>query len=376
VADTGIGIAPDKIGSLFEDFVQADRSISRRFGGSGLGLAICKRLIEQMGGQIAVVSRPQSGSTFSFSLNLRIAERVEAHESDHREVTAELRQYIADLGRPLRILIVDDNATNRFVATRMLEEFDIQTNMACDGVEAVTAARRFSYDLILMDVRMPEMDGLQATRSIRATVNRSQNIPVIAFTANAFAEDLEVCLEAGMNGFVAKPVRKIKLVEAILQSLSSAVGRNERHPETPAPAPKPVAATANRTAGGGAFAQMIVEIGEESAHEMLGLFLSETKARLLRLRKLSSLDDRPTLEREAHSLKSAAAMFDQWEMAETARMLERDALTIDDRDCQKRLVQIEQLFDLFLQHYPAWLNPAPPDAAIGEGGRKFTAFDG
>jgi len=223
VSDTGIGIAQEKTGSLFVNFMQADTSISRRFGGSGLGLAICKRLIEQMGGEIEVQSRLGQGSRFSFRLTLPVAENEAAPEQNDQAVYAALRSRIGGFGRPLRVLIADDNPTNRLVAARMLKDFDIQTDTACDGAEAVTAAKQFSYDLILMDVRMPEMDGLQATRTIRASGGKPQAIPIIAFTANAFPEDVAACREAGMDDFVVKPARKKAMVEAIIRVLASPV---------------------------------------------------------------------------------------------------------------------------------------------------------
>ena len=116
------------------------------------------------------------------------------------------------------MLVVDDNSTNRTVAVNLLKGFDIQANLACDGTEAVTAVRSFNYDLVLMDVRMPEMDGLQATRVIRALDGARASIPIIALTANAFAEDIEACRQAGMNDFVVKPVRKKLLIDAIARS--------------------------------------------------------------------------------------------------------------------------------------------------------------
>ncbi|MBR0963679.1 response regulator [Bradyrhizobium diazoefficiens] len=222
VSDTGIGIAPEKLDSLFTDFVQADSSINRRFGGSGLGLAICKRLIEQMDGTIDVTSIPGQGSRFGVTLTFPISDQPAIiDESDHGAF-GHLREQISRLGRPLRVLIVDDNATNRLVAARMLKEFDIQINTACDGVEAVTAARQFSFDVILMDVRMPEMDGLQATRELRTRGDKPLTVPIIAFTANAFADDIAACREAGMNDFVVKPARKKAVVEAILRVWSPA----------------------------------------------------------------------------------------------------------------------------------------------------------
>lgn len=326
VSDTGMGIAQDKISLLFRDFVQADNTINRRFGGSGLGLSICKRLIEQMGGEIEVDSVLDEGSTFRFRLSLECSEAVIPVEHDDADAATTLKSTIAALGRPLRILVVDDNSSNRTVAARMLREFDIQTNMACDGAEAVTAARSFSYDLILMDVRMPEMDGLQATRAIRALESPAARVPIVALTANAFAEDLQACRESGMNDFVVKPVHKKRLIDAILRVLTTpdatlvpAIGADAASlaPREPSPGRsgfdrKP-------------FDDLVFEIGEEFAFEVFGKFIEETDARLLRLNSPSGLDNRLKVEREAHSLKSGAATFGLVELATLARTVERDA---------------------------------------------------
>jgi signal transduction histidine kinase/DNA-binding response OmpR family regulator len=323
VDDTGIGIAQEKIGSLFVNFVQADNSISRRFGGSGLGLAICKRLIEQMGGEIKVASTLGQGSRFSFRLRLPVAENVPAPEQNDQAAYAALRARIEVFGRPLRVLIVDDNPTNRLVAAKMLKDFDIQTDTACDGAEAVTAAKRFNYDLTLMDVRMPEMDGLQATRAIRARGHRLAMMPIIAFTANAFPEDVKTCSEAGMNDFVVKPARKKALVEAILRVLPAPEA--DRLPEHSAPPlalsiPANLATALDREV----FAELAREIGREAAFEIHAVFTAETEARLKLLRELAVDSDRTRIGREAHSLKSAAGTFGYRELASLAQRLERD----------------------------------------------------
>jgi signal transduction histidine kinase/CheY-like chemotaxis protein/HPt (histidine-containing phosphotransfer) domain-containing protein len=347
VSDTGIGIAPEHIGALFTNFMQADSSISRRFGGSGLGLAICKRLVEQMGGEIKVVSTLGQGSTFSFSLTLPLAEYVALPERDDQTVYVQLAARIAALSRPLRVLIVDDNQMNRLVAAKMLKEFAIQTTMACDGLEAVTAAASFSYDVILMDVRMPNMDGLQATRAIRARESRSQPVPIIAFTANAFAEDVEACRAAGMNDLVVKPVRKTAMIEAILRALSShapAVDRDAAAvapPLVPAQTPSTdVAAAIDRTA----FENLVLEIDKEAATETLALFVKETEDCLKSLRKLAIETDRLTIERAAHSLKGTAATFGLREVAQLARSLERDAPHITAGDYRTLLDRIDAAF--------------------------------
>lgn len=349
VTDTGIGIAPDKISSLFVNFMQADNSISRRFGGSGLGLAICKRLIEQMGGEITVTSTLGRGSTFSFRLTLPVANTVAAPEQNDQTAYAALKARIDAFGRPLRALIADDNPTNRLVAAKMLKDFDIQTDTACDGAEAVTAANRFNYDLILMDVRMPEMDGLQATRIIRARGQRLPAVPIIAFTANAFPEDIKACSEAGMNDFVVKPARKKALVEAILRVLPEPGPAMTMFLEPPSPpltraqaAPANAASVLDREV----FEELIREVGEQGAAEIHAIFTGETESRLKLFRTLSIDSDRIRIGREAHSLKSAAGTFGYRELASLALGLERDAARIADGEYRELLDRMDAAYSL------------------------------
>ena len=219
VSDTGIGIAPDRIGRLFADFEQADATINRRFGGTGLGLAISRRIIEQMGGKIGVSSAPEQGSTFQFSLTLPWSDQAVSDPSTDRTGADELKRRIAQLGRPLHILIAEDDATNRMVVTRMLREFELQTHVVTDGAQADQAVSESEYDMVLMDVQMPVMDGFAATKSIRSRGFAS--LPIVALTANAFPEDAKLCREAGMSDFLAKPLRKQMLVNAMLRALDS-----------------------------------------------------------------------------------------------------------------------------------------------------------
>ena len=221
VTDTGIGIDAGKLGNLFNAFVQADSSITRRFGGSGLGLAISKQLVDQMGGNISVVSSLNEGSTFLVRLTLQLAaegqpELVVPPAGDL------LSLRINGLGRKLKLLLAEDNPTNRFVFTRLLRGTDIDVEIAVNGVQAVHLAEQSLYDLICMDMSMPEMDGLDATRSIRAGKGPNRSVPIIALTANAFREDMEACRMAGMDDFVAKPVSKEVLITAILRMLPAA----------------------------------------------------------------------------------------------------------------------------------------------------------
>jgi two-component system, sensor histidine kinase len=208
-----------------------------------LGLAISRRIIEQMGGKIGVSSEPEQGSTFRFSLTLPWSDTFVAEQSKDRVGADDLKAYIAESGRPLRILIAEDDATNRLVVSKMLREFDAETTVVTDGAQAVQAASEADYDLVLMDVQMPVMDGHAATRAIRAGGLRS--LPIIALTANAFPEDAKLCREAGMSDFLAKPLRKQTLVDAMLRALGSA----EAAPSLVPAVPEDVAA-ANRVQPG------------------------------------------------------------------------------------------------------------------------------
>jgi len=300
-----------------------------------------------MGGEIKLLSTLGRGSTFSFHLTLPVAAAIAVPEQSNENVNDSLQAKIASYGRPLRVLVVDDNPTNRLVATKMLKEFDIQTDTACDGAEAVTAANRFKYDLILMDVRMPEMDGFQATRTIRARGGKLSLLPIIAFTANAFPEDVKACHDAGMNDFVVKPARKKALVEAILRVLPAP--SMDSLPEYVAPPLAAEAPVADQTSlepalDRGAYQELAREIGDEGAREIRTVFLTETDARLKLLRQLLPDTHRAKIGREAHSLKSAAGTFGYRRLANLALQVERHADTLANDEYLRLLDKIEAAY--------------------------------
>ena len=208
VRDTGIGIEPERLSRLFQPFEQGDASMSRRFGGTGLGLAISKRLVELMDGRLWGESQRMAGSTFSLELPLRAAE-VPAPPS--RPVKAAVP--LAPPARNLRLLIAEDNPVNQRVASRMLQRLGYKADVVDNGRLAVEAVERQAYDVIFMDVQMPELDGLEATRRIKA---RTGQVPwIIALTAHALEDDRKQCLSAGMNDFLSKPVQLTELTAAI-----------------------------------------------------------------------------------------------------------------------------------------------------------------
>ena len=202
VTDTGIGIPADTLDRLFTAFEQADNSTTRKYGGTGLGLAITRRLAELMGGEAGVTSTPGVGSTFWFTARLKKQQGSTGAVEHVAAADAEALLRRDHCGE--RILVVDDEPVNREVARMLLEDVELLVDTAEDGEEAVAMARNAAYTAILMDMQMPWLDGLEATRQIRKLAGYGE-IPIIAITANAFADDKARCFEAGMNEFMVKP---------------------------------------------------------------------------------------------------------------------------------------------------------------------------
>lgn len=211
VRDTGIGISTEKQATIFQPFQQADTSISRRYGGTGLGLTISSQLVQMMGGKLSVESQLGQGSLFSFHIPLQIV--AQAATETEADVPV-----LANALRPLSILLAEDNLVNRMVAVRLLNKAGHKVCVAENGRTALTLWQSYQPDVILMDVQMPIMDGLEATQLIRAQEQRLQAVrtPIIALTANAMLSDREQCLQAGMDDFLAKPFN----IQDLLQVLS------------------------------------------------------------------------------------------------------------------------------------------------------------
>ena len=220
VADNGTGIPKEIIPSLFEKFTQADSSISRKFGGTGLGLAICKKIVALMDGEIGVESELGKGSTFWLSVSFNKTENKKQLENNQEKNDSSGKtQKIANHNKVVRVLVAEDNPVNQLVARGLLQKLGFDIQIVENGKLAVEAVKNCAdselFDLIFMDIQMPEMDGLDATRMIRGLDQPKRDIPIIALTANAMSTDREQYLAIGMNDFVAKPINQDALKEAI-----------------------------------------------------------------------------------------------------------------------------------------------------------------
>ena len=224
VSDTGIGISEAGITRLFAPFSQVDPSMTRRYGGTGLGLVICKRLVELMGGEIGVRSEPGRGTTFHFTVRAEVCtDGAETRTDAALPLTADLDRGMATR-LPARILLAEDNAINQKLALKVLERMGYAADLAGNGIAAVQALERQPYDIVFMDIHMPQMDGLEATREIRRRGAGTAVPWIIAMTADAMQGDRERCLDAGMNDYIPKPMQLQAVQDAI-----TAWGARSRH---------------------------------------------------------------------------------------------------------------------------------------------------
>ncbi len=333
VTDTGPGIAPEVQARLFQAFSQADGSTTRRYGGTGLGLAICKRLVDLMGGTIGIDSLPGRGSTFWFAIPLpaQPVPPMTAGTHDRPSGTATPMQTGS------RVLVAEDNPVNRKVALLLLEKLGCRAHAVSNGAEAVAAVQRAHYDLVLMDCQMPELDGYAATTRIRALEGLHRRMPIVAMTANALAGDRERCLAAGMDDYIAKPVREIDLAAVLSRWLKPAAVSHgvphgidravveDLHQLTPPGEPSVVGA-------------------------ILLAFAQDAPAQLAALRAAIAAKDAGTLRTGAHSLKGSSgavgarrlsALCTHLETLARSGDLDGSVLAVEEVADELRLVQRE-----------------------------------
>ncbi len=315
VSDTGIGIAPEIQRKLFSDFTQADASIARRFGGTGLGLSISKRLIDQMGGRIGLESQINRGSVFWFEVPLK---RGEAPVEAKSAATA---AEAAKVG-PIRVLLAEDNLINQKVVTGILKNHGHQVDVVENGALAVEAVKAVAYDLVLMDVHMPVMDGILATRMIRSFTADRATVPIVAVSAGAMEAEIQACLAAGMTDFVVKPVHPKTLFETIARVLGARVSGLGA---TPAPILVKAEPVEEATLDETILDALAEQLGNDALVELASDFDRNAERLIANMDTARNSGDAPAWRLAAHSLKGAAASLGLRRVVTAAREIEMAA---------------------------------------------------
>ncbi len=319
VEDTGIGISAEALPNLFDRFTQADSSITRRYGGTGLGLAICKELAGLLGGDISVSSAPGRGSLFQFTIACAPGDPANLRADPANDATAHAAL------PPLRVLAVDDNPVNRDIVRAMLQRAGHTVVTANDGADAVRAADQEAFDLVLMDIQMPGMDGLTATRLIRKLLPPHGLVPVIALTAHASGSSRPECESAGMNGFVTKPIRPVALFAEMAAVMGMRGAEQEpAHPApAPAPAPNPAEVPANGLLDHDQANSIVDALGLDDWRDAISGFArtADEQVRLI----ADALETGAEHQRPAHTLKGLAWNVGAKQLGDLALAIERAA---------------------------------------------------
>ncbi|NVM75627.1 PAS domain S-box-containing protein [Duganella sp. SG902] len=340
VSDCGIGLSESEIDKLFQQFQQADTSTTREYGGTGLGLAICKQLAQLMGGEVGVRSRPGQGSTFWFTARLGISSATVPALIDRvKDAAAELlassrSAAVMSALKNARILLVEDNTFNQQIALEMLEDVGSSVCLAANGMEALELLRQTAFDCVLMDVQMPLMDGLEATRRIRADP-RLADMRVLAMTATATSEDRVRCIEAGMDDFISKPIQPALMYQTIANWLPARDGGEAR--EAPARPARPAFKT---TLGGDpavidlSILAKLLGYHPHKVRKFAFKFLQNTQDGLNQMEAALQRGDLAAVRELGHRLKSPARTVGALGMGEL--LLELEQLPVTDSDADNK----------------------------------------
>ncbi len=329
VEDTGMGIDPTQQQAIFDPFIQASRSITREYGGTGLGLAISRQLVQMSGGEMKVESRPGFGSRFSFTIKLQTA------PEEVPSATGPLRRSPSLAG--LRVLVAEDNPINQKVLLQMLERQGCLVTIVSNGRTAVSVSAHQDFDVLLMDIQMPELDGVSATKEIRLREQKSaQHLPIIALTANAMAGERERCTRAGMDDYLTKPLQTKLLYEA-LRRLTVVAGEDE-----PAQQNNPPSGFV-----GFQWEELLNRCGDDAelAMELLGMFHDQWQDTYTQLQASINEQDPTTLEEIAHKLKGSAATLTASEMALYAEALQQMGQHAELENAQQTLDKLAQSYE-------------------------------
>jgi PAS domain S-box-containing protein len=366
VRDTGIGISQDAQARLFQKFEQADGSIGRRFGGSGLGLHICKQLMELMGGTLSVESESGRGSLFTASLSLPRGGAIPI--GVQASVQAGAGSVSAASGRPFsggeaagrqaepiaaaqgaRILLADDNEINRLLITTLLDQAGYRVETANDGAEAVAAARAGGFALVLMDIQMPNMDGIQATEAIRALPGPERTLPIIALTANAMASHRAAYLRAGMNDYLSKPIEPERMLRTIAVWVDVGVSRAEALSVPAEGEPLPTLDTAR-------LGSLRALLPHDQLRTVITTYLDRDPLSPASLPAVAGALDLPATARLAHGLKGSSGSLGAARLQHAAARLETACLEGDRMAAAKALSDLSEAERQTRSAMRAWLD--------------------
>lgn len=326
ITDTGIGIDPSKHDELFSEFTMLTPAYTQKFEGTGLGLAISRSLIQMMNGDIDFTSNPGEGSQFWFSVTLpKLSKKeLEDHNAAHKR-----KSKITKTSFSGHILLSEDNPANQVITKTILEKAGLQVDVAANGLESLSAVKRRDYDLIFMDIGMPEMDGIQATKEIRNLTTTAAQTPIIAMTAHVMHGDREDLLSQGMDDYLPKPVSKIQLLEMV----SKWIKPHSNNEQTSIPETSTLEQISEPTQMPSIDTKKLVQLGEETDPSMIpslvNIFITNAKVRFIDITEATKANDIKRIEHEAHALKSSAATFGAMRLNELASNMELAARTND-----------------------------------------------
>jgi CheY-like chemotaxis protein len=347
VSDTGIGIPKDKQAAIFEAFSQEDASTTRKFGGTGLGLSITRRLVDMMGGSIGLVSEPGKGSTFTVDLKLPLEDGSELDMDQQGDTTR--AEGDAPQSALLKVLLVEDNPVNQLLARTLLTRRGHDVTIAGDGAKALEFHAAHTYDVILMDMQMPVMDGITAATHIREREAKSSTrTPIIAMTANARDDDRKACLAAGMDDYISKPFKSEILFEMLSRHCpkptgvaEDAAGATGRYP---------------RAAGGGTrprppvtydYAASLDQADQEVISLIAEHFLDHAPLQMSDMNSAWVARDLPKLLRLSHALGGLFANFNAEPLIAVCKMIEEASRREGDESVTERLAQLQRMFPAF-----------------------------